>query len=155
MKKKLLVLFISLFMICACQTQEKIKEEKEKKRIDEITKEVNNSYKISEDAKKWLVDNKSTKVLTILCIKTSNRCNKIKDNIKDYEKKLKVYYIELDDLEDNEKDVYKKTYELKDYTGYLPYIYLVNNNKLIDYNKDIKSIDDIKDFLIKNKIVSE
>ena len=155
MKKKLIILTIFLILLSACKTQEEINEEKEKERINEITKEVEKNTEISEDAKKWLIDNKATKVLTILCMKTSDRCNKLKEDVKDYEKKLKVYYIEMDDLDDATKNVYKTTYELKEYTGYLPYIILVDNNKLIDYSSKINDIKDIKELLIKNKIVSE
>ena len=58
-------------------------------------------------------------------------------------------------MEDSKKEAYKNAYELKDYTGYLPYVFIVKNDKFIDYEKDIKSIDDIKKLLVKNKIVSE
>ena len=61
----------------------------------------------------------------------------------------------MDKIDDDTKDVYKTTYELENYTGYLPYILIVKNDKKIDYSTNIKDIKDIKDILIKNKIVSE
>ncbi len=155
MKKKLLILTLIILLLSACKTQEEMEEEKEKQRINDITKEVEKNTEISDEAKKWLIDNKATKVLTIFCMKTSSRCNKLKEDVKEYESKLKVYYIEMDETDESTKESYKTTYELKEYTGYLPYIILVDNNKLIDYSNKINDIKDIKDILIKNKIVSE
>ena len=155
MKKKLLILTFIILLLSACKTQQEMEEEKENQRIIEITKEVEKNTEISEEAKKWLIDNKATKVLTIFCMKTSSRCNKLKEEVKEYESKLKVYYIEMDETDDTTKETYKTTYELKEYTGYLPYVILVNNNKLIDYSNKITDIKDIKELLIKNKIVSE
>ena len=155
MKKKLLILTFIILLLSACKSQQEMEEEKENQRIIEITKEVEKNTEISEEAKKWLIDNKATKVLTIFCMKTSSRCNKLKEEVKEYESKLKVYYIEMDETDDTTKETYKTTYELKEYTGYLPYVILVNNNKLIDYSNKITDIKDIKELLIKNKIVSE
>ena len=150
--KKILLLITCVFLITTgCQTQEEREQEKEKQRIDNITEEVKKNTEIPEEAKNWMIDNKSKKVLTILCIKTSNRCLKLKEDIKDLDKTIKVYYIELDDLEEDVKNIYKTTYDLDDYTGYLPYVYLVDNNKLINKNTNVKSIDDLKEMITNEK----
>ena len=150
--KKILFLITCVFLITTgCQTQEEREQEKEKQRIDNITEEVKKNTEIPEEAKNWMIDNKSKKVLTILCIKTSNRCLKLKEDIKDLDKTIKVYYIELDDLEEDVKNIYKTTYDLDDYTGYLPYVYLVDNNKLINKNANVKSIDDLKEMITNEK----
>ena len=146
------MLITCVFLITTgCQTQEEREQEKEKQRIDNITEEVKKNTEIPEEAKNWMIDNKSKKVLTILCIKTSNRCLKLKEDIKDLDKTIKVYYIELDDLEEDVKNIYKTTYDLDDYTGYLPYVYLVDNNKLINKNANVKSIDDLKEMITNEK----
>lgn len=155
MRYKITTLFIAIILLCGCQTKEQIQEKKEKERIDEITKEVEKNKEISEEAKKWLIDNKSSTVMTIYCISTSNRCTKIKENIEEFNKKIKIHYLEMDKIDDDTKNVYKTTYELENYTGYLPYILIVKNDKKIDYSTNIKDVKDIKDLLIKNKIVSE
>ncbi len=156
MKKKLLLLLLcSLFIITGCQTQEEIQIKKEKERVEEITKEVEENTEIPEEAKQWIIDNRSKKVLTILCIKTSIRCEKIKTDLEEAKLDIKNYYIEVDELSDTVKNVYKTTYELEDYTGYLPYVILVDNNKLIATKSDAKDFEDIKKLLIENKIVSE
>ena len=52
MKKKLLLLLLcSLFIITGCQTQEEIQIKKEKERVEEITKEVEENTEIPEEAK--------------------------------------------------------------------------------------------------------
>ncbi len=153
--KKILLTILFLIFITGCQTQEERELKKEKQRVDEITKEVEKNTEIPEEAKTWMIDNKSKTVLTILCLKTSNRCVEIQKGLAEYEKEVKIYYIEFDDLDENIKDIYKKTYELDNYTGYLPYVYLVSNNKLIKTNSKVKDITDIKNMLIENKIVSE
>ncbi len=149
MKKLILSTICLLLLFTGCQTQEERELEKEKERVEEIKKEVEKNTEIPEEAKNWMIDNKSKKVLTILCVKTSNRCSSIKDSINELDKSVKVYYIELDDLEEQVKDIYKKTYQLDDYTGYLPYVYLVDNNKLINKNANVKTIDDLKEMISK------
>ncbi len=151
MKKILLLITCAFLITTGCQTQEEREQEKEKQRIDNITEEVKKNTEIPEEAKTWMIDNKSKKVLTILCIKTSNRCLKLKEDIKDLDKNVKVYYIELDDLEDDVKNIYKETYNLDNYTGYLPYVYLVDNNKLISKNANVKNIDDLKEMITNEK----
>ena len=155
-KKKLLITSLcALLLLTGCQTQEEIMIQKEKERVEEITKEVEENTEIPEEAKQWMIDNRSTKVLTILCVKTSKRCEEIKKGLDEAKFDIKEYYIELDDLNDTVKNVYKTTYELKDYTGYLPYVILVDNNKLVNTKKDIKNFEDLKNFLVENKMVSE
>ncbi len=155
MKKTFLLLLIILLLLTGCKTKEEIEQEKEQQRINDITKEVEKNTEVPEDVKKWLVDNKTKQVLTIFCMSISKRCELIEKDIKQYEDKIKVHYIDFYEMEDSKKEAYKNAYELKDYTGYLPYVFIVKNDKLIDYEKDVKSIDDIKKILVKNKIVSE
>ena len=58
--------------------------------------------------------------------------------------------IEIDKITEEEKDIYKKTYELKDYTGYLPYIMLIEKNKLLVTKTDIYKLEDLKKIIKKN-----
>jgi hypothetical protein len=155
MKKVLLSVSVIMILLTGCQTQEEINIKKEKERIEGITKEVESNTEIPEEAKTWMIDNKSTQVLTILCIKTSKRCSTLKEELSKNELNIKNYYIDIDELDDKVKNVYKNTYELDSYTGYLPYVILVDNDKLIATKSNVNNIDDIKSFLEENKIVSE
>lgn len=148
MKKVLLI--ICLILLTGCKTQEEIKEEKRQEEINKIKEEVNNT-EVPESTKDWLIKTKTENVLTILCITTSNKCNTLKNNLKDLSKdNILVYYYNVDELTNEELKIYKTTYELKDYTGYLPYIILTNNDKLITTIKDTIDIETINN-IIKTK----
>ena len=152
MKKILLI--ICLILLTGCKTQEEIKEEKRQEEINKVKNEVNNT-EVPESTKDWLIKTKTEDVLTILCITTSNKCNTLKNNIENLSKanNILVYYYNVDELTNEELKIYKSTYELKDYTGYLPYIILTSNDKLITTIKDTIDIDSIKNILKQNKIV--
>ena len=122
--KKMLLTILSLGILCSCQTQEEIQKEQELKELETIKEHVKNEN-IPENVKEWLIDSKTQKILTILCTKESKKCEKIKSNIDELNKEVKTYYVEIDKITEEEKDIYKETYELKDYTGYLPYICLL------------------------------
>ena len=134
--KKMLLTILSLGILCSCQTQEEIKKEQELKELETIKEHVKNEN-IPENVKEWLIDSKTQKILTILCTKESKKCEKIKSNVDELNKEVKTYYVEIDKITEEEKDIYKKTYELKDYTGYLPYIMLIEKDKLLVTKTDI------------------
>ena len=60
---------------------------------------------------------------------------------------VNYYYIELDNLDENIKKHYKEYFELKDYTGYLPYILLSEKDKLLSTHHDIYKLEDLKKIL--------
>ena len=147
--KKMLLTILSLGILCSCQTQEEIKKEQELKELETIKEHVKNEN-IPENVKEWLIDSKTQKILTILCTKESKKCEKIKSNVDELNKEVKTYYVEIDKITEEEKDIYKKTYELKDYTGYLPYIMLIEKDKLLVTKTDIYKLEDIKKIIKKN-----
>ena len=147
--KKMLLTILSLGILCSCQTQEEIQKEQELKELETIKEHVKNEN-IPENVKEWLIDSKTQKILTILCTKESKKCEKIKSNVDELNKEVKTYYVEIDKITEEEKDIYKKTYELKDYTGYLPYIMINEKDKLLDTKTDIYKLEDIKKIIKKN-----
>lgn len=142
--KKVLLVLLSLLIICGCETQEQRDIRKHKEEIEKVTQEVNSSN-IPENAKKWLVNIKTEKVVTVLCLTTSNKCKKMQENFDQVNNKLK-YFINLDEIEDEEKNVYKTTFELDDYTSYVPYIMISDSNKLLTTKTDI-TIEEINELL--------
>ena len=147
--KKIILLIISIFVLCSCQTQEESIKKQEDKRIEKIKENIKEE-KIPESTKNWLIDTKTKKVLTILCISTSKKCEKIKKEIKE-EKEIEKYYIEIDKISEEEKKIYKETYELNNYTGYLPYLILTNKGKLLNTKTDIYTNDIIKELTKKEQ----
>lgn len=146
--KKVLIVLLSLLIICGCETQEQRDIRKHQEEIDKVKQEVSTSD-VPENAKKWLVDIKTEKVVTILCIKTSKKCGKMEENLDQIDNKLK-YFIYLDEIEEEEKKVYKTTFELNDYTSYVPYIMISDKNKLLTTKTDI-TIEEINELLNDKK----
>ncbi len=111
-------------MICSCDTNNK-----------------NNDNDIPDGVKNWKINLHDGKTITVLCISTSNRCNKIKEDIKS--NKRDIYYIKLDNINEQEKEYYKNRFDLKDYTGYLSYAIYSDNNELIKTKTNVLNIKDI------------
>ena len=142
---KKLLLISCLLLLCSCESKEQIEKKNEEKKYNEMVSEVQKSDS-PESTKEWLIDVNQGKVLTILCITTSGKCTKIKENVSKI-KGAKVYYLNVDELNDQEKDTYKNKFTLNDYTGYLPYLMLSNDNKLLKTKTDIYEVNDINKFI--------
>lgn len=154
--KKALLLLIFFFFLTSCETAQEKDMRKKEEEIEKITEEIE-KQDVPEEIKQWLIDNKVKNVITILCLSTSRKCNALKivsDEIaKEYD--LSIYYNNLDELKDNVISILKTTYELNDYTGYMPYIYIINTDKLLSTHTDTFSKEEFIEYLKQNKIISE
>ena len=75
----------------------------------------------------------------------------MKNNVNKIKEEIKIYYIEIDNLTEEEKEIYKTTYTLNDYTGYLPYIMLTDKDKLINTKTDIYKLEDLEKIIKKEQ----
>ncbi len=141
--KKILLGSLILLLLCSCDNNKNT--EIKNQTLENTTNEIDN-MNVSEELKAWLNDIKTNKVLTIFCISTSKRCEKIKGSI-DEITNVNKYIIMLDQLNDEEKSIYKSKFDIKDYTGYVPYLILSDKDKLINTKKNISDINDVKDFI--------
>lgn len=146
--KKFFISILCLIILGGCQTQEEIRKQKEEEELNKIKEEVQNS-EIPEDVKNWTFDIKTKEVLTVFCISTSKKCETLKTSLEEVKNTngLNYYYFEVDKLDDSIKKNYKEYFELKDYTGYLPYLMLSKNDKLIKTDNDIFNKEDLLNFL--------
>ncbi len=153
---KKVVLLTTLLLLTGCKTQQELAEEKRLEELNKITEEVNKT-EVPESTKDWLIKTKTEEVLTIICISTSSKCNTINTNLEELKKQtnIETYYIEVDKLTEEETNIYKTTFKLDDYNGYLPYMLLTRENELITTIKDTADINEIKNIIDQNKIVSE
>ena len=153
--KKFFILLTGLFLITGCQTQEEIRKQKEQEELNKIKEEVAQT-EVPESTKEWLIKTKTENVLTILCITSSKKCSNLKTTIEEIQKeyKLTTFFINIDELTEEEKNIYKTTYELNDYTGYLPYIIVTKKDKYITSIKDTIDKKEILNILMKNKLIN-
>ena len=140
--KKFFILLTGLFLITGCQTQEEIRKQKEQEELNKIKEEVAQT-EVPESTKEWLIKTKTENVLTILCITSSKKCSN-----------LTTFFLNIDELTEEEKNIYKTTYELNDYTGYLPYIIVTKKDKYITSIKDTIDKKEILNILMKNKLIN-
>ena len=146
--KKILLLLFSILLLFGCETKEEREQRKKDEEIQKITEELTQN-ETPEEAK-------ADKVVTIFCLTTSKKCESLKvvsEEIKEGEN-LKLYFFNLDEIKDEVKTIYKTTYELNDYTGYLPYIMIVSKNKLISTHTDTLDKESFIEYLKENKIIS-
>lgn len=137
--KNIIIFLLIMVMICGCDKNNKSNVDnfkKEKEKLDII-----NNSNIPDGVKDWEIELHYGETITVLCISTSSRCNKIKDDIKNSEKD--IYYIEIDNVNEQEKEYYKHKFDLKDYTGYLPYVIYSDTNELVKTKTNVKDINDI------------
>ena len=152
--KKILLLLTTFLLLTSCQTKEEIEEKKKQEEIKILKEEINNR-EVPENTKKWILENETEKVLTILCISTSTKCNKLKENIGTINKSIKTYFFNVDELSEEELKTYKTKYNLEDYTGYLPYIIVSERNKLITTIKDKYKTEEIIEILKREKLIAD
>ena len=156
MKKAVLFILLILFLT-GCETQSERDERKKNEEINKITDELKEE-KIPEEAQQWLIDTKMNSVVTIYCLSTSTKCKKLEEvsnNIKTKYEDIKLYFYKLDEIEESLKNVYKNTYELSDYTGYLPYISIIHKENVISTHTDTLTEEEFINYLKENKIITE
>ena len=138
-------------MFTSCQTKENIEKEKAQNEIKLIDEQLE-SVELPKQTQEWLLDVKTDAVATILCITSSSKCKKLEKLINDINNSH-IYFIYLDKIEEEIKKIYKETFELNDYTGYLPYIFITNKNKISYTHTDTLSEDKLNSILKENKII--
>jgi alkyl hydroperoxide reductase subunit AhpC len=142
-------------MLFGCETQEeRIKREKDEK-VEEITKELT-SKEIPKDVQNWIVSTTLDKVITVFCITTSKKCTEEKNIIEEIktEYNVNMYYINVDEIPDESKNIYKTTYDIEDYTGYLPYMLVTDSKEVISTHTDMLKKEDFVNYLKELKIIS-
>lgn len=151
--KKLFIFILCLITLSGCQTQEEIKKQKEQEELNKIKNEVQNS-EIPEEVKTWTYDVKTKKLSTVFCISTSKKCADFKTILEELKTEYNIdyYYFEVDKIDDNVKKHYKDYFELKDYTGYLPYTIISNKDKLITTKTDVLKKEELLSLFEEKKL---
>lgn len=107
----------------------------------------------------WYNDIESGKeVLTVFGASYCSHCQEYYPIISKLANKYKVnlYFFEIDNLEKENKSAYDKlmnSYEIKDFSGSVPFTFIMKNKNYINYTSGFVSRDFTIDFLKQNSLI--
>lgn len=113
----------------------------------------NIEYNVSD----WLVDiEKEEAVVTILGLTTCSHCQQYKPTIEKLanKHKFKLYFFELDELTEEERNTVENTFELETYEDSVPFTYIVKNKKVIAEDTGFESRDYTYQYLKDHKVIN-
>lgn len=105
----------------------------------------------------WLVDiEKSEPVVTILGLTTCSHCQQYKPTIEKLADKhdFKLYFFELDELNEEERNMVEGTFELQTYEDSVPFTYIVKDKKIVAEETGFQSRDYTYQFLKDHKVIN-
>ena len=131
-----IVAFIILFVVFIIMTSSGTMEEQT---IENWDKKTTNGYP----------------VVTIIGSTKCSHCQEYKPVITALAKKykFKLFFFEVNEMEEEETEILYNKYELENYDGHIPYTYIVNNNKFISDKTGFASREDTIEFLKQNGII--
>lgn len=110
-------------------------------------------YVVSE----WLADTKNNEtVVTVMGMTTCGYCQKYKPIIEKLSssKGFNLYFFETDTLSQEDLDVLEKTYEFKEFEGYVPFTFIVKNGEVIAEKTGLQERDELIQFLKSNEVIN-
>ena len=117
---------------------------------------INNiSEKGVEDWKKDFDNNKT--IVTVIGLTTCEHCQEYKPIIKSLASKYKfnLYFIEIDSLTEEDKNTILTTVDLLDYTGYVPFTFIIKDKQYVVGEVGSKTKEETIEFLKNNEIIKE
>ena len=140
------ILFIVLsFLISAKKDPEK-----------EIVLQEMDVSKASKTIQDWYNDLASGEtVVSVLASSKCPHCQELKPIItkvaEDY--KLKLYFVEADQMDSVDYEIYTKAIELVGYNGSVPYMFIVSDKKFVNSHTGSMSQEDLVDYLKDNNVI--
>lgn len=127
------------------------------KETPEIEK-VDESEAYWEEIESWYddVNNKKT-VVTVIGSSTCPHCQEYKPIITSLaeEKNFIFYFFESDKLNNEQYNILTNTYELENYEGYVPYTFVIKDNKFVKDTTGFESKDATVKFLKETKVIKK
>lgn len=107
------------------------------------------------DVAEWVNDTKEGTVVTVLASTGCGHCQAYKPVINELSKvhKFNLYFYELEELSQDEQNIVLTTYELENFTGSVPYTFIVKEGKIIDDTLGFADEETTVEFLTKNGII--
>ena len=107
------------------------------------------------DVSEWATATKEDTVVTVLASTGCGHCQAYKPVINELSKvhKFNLYFFELEELSQDEQNVVLTTYELENFTGSVPYTFIVKEGKIIDDTLGYADEETTVEFLTKNGLI--
>ena len=121
---------------------------------DPVEKE-NETEKEGPSLTEWSEVVKKDEVLTVIGSTTCPHCQEYKPVINKLasEHGFKLYFFELENLSQDEKNILISTFELKNFDGGVPYSFIVRDGKFVSDTVGFADEESIVEFLKTNKII--
>lgn len=104
----------------------------------------------------WLIDTeKEEPVVTILGLTTCGHCQSYKPVIEKLADKygFKLYFFELDELNESDRLLVEKTYKLETYATSVPFTYIVKKGEVIAEDTGFENRNKTLDFLKQHQVI--
>lgn len=115
----------------------------------------NGSKEESKTVKDWAEDVKTKTVVTVIGSTTCPHCQDYKPVIKKLAKEndFLLYFFEMEELSEDEKNVVLGTFELNNFEGGVPFTFIVKDGKVVSDTTGYSTEDSVIKFLKANEII--
>lgn len=110
---------------------------------------------MSSNMEEWLTDTASDEyVVTVIAQTTCSHCINFKPVMQkaNNEYEFKLYWLEADELTNNDYNALTGTYDLEDYSG-TPYTFITKNGEVLDHLSGERDYDTLIKFLEDNNVI--
>ena len=110
---------------------------------------------MSSNMEEWLTDTASDEyVVTVIAQTTCSHCINFKPVMQkaNNEYEFKLYWLEADELTNNDYNALTGTYDLEDYSG-TPYTFITKNGEVLDHLSGERDYDTLIEFLENNNVI--
>ena len=110
---------------------------------------------MSSNMEEWLTDTASDEyVVTVIARTTCSHCINFKPVMQkaNNEYEFKLYWLEADELTNNDYNALTGTYDLEDYSG-TPYTFITKNGEVLDHLSGERDYDTLVEFLENNNVI--
>ena len=110
---------------------------------------------MSSNMEEWLADTASDEyVVTVIAQTTCSHCINFKPVMQkaNNEYEFKLYWLEADELTNNDYNALTGTYDLEDYSG-TPYTFITKNGEVLDHLSGERDYDTLIEFLEENNVI--
>ncbi len=110
---------------------------------------------MSSNMEEWLADTASDEyVVTVIAQTTCSHCINFKPVMQkaNNEYEFKLYWLEADELTNNDYNTLTGTYDLDEYSG-TPYTFITKNGEVLDHLSGERDYDTLIEFLEENNVI--